>query len=297
MSLGRMRVAQSVCPVTALVVICCLAGCLPRTSGLEQKTDDYATLRETFQTQLVQRGPSPQDGEPLITPSGATLVEYTSEGHKLSAFVSTVAEGEAKHPAVLFLHGGFAFGEGDWEMGQPFRDAGYLVMMPVLRGENGQPGDFTLFYDEVDDVLAAAAALAQLPQVDSQKIYVAGHSAGGTLAALAAMSTTKFRAATSFSGSFDMQTLAEMRPELIVFARTDRRELEMRSPFVYAASFKCPIRLIYGSEEGWARDESQQTARFAKARGLDVDAVEVRGDHFTSVPKATRQAIAFFQQH
>ena len=28
-------------------------------------------------------------------------------------------------------------------------------MIPTLRGENGQKGDFTLFYDEVDDVILA----------------------------------------------------------------------------------------------------------------------------------------------
>ena len=297
MSPARLRIATTACPAVTVLVVACLVGCFDGASGLAQKTDDYAKLRETFSTQLVQRGPSPQPGEPLRAPSRATEIEYMSGGHKLRAYVDTLAEGGAKRPAVLFLHGGFAFGEGDWEMAQPFRDAGYIVMMPILRGENSQPGDFTLFYDEVDDVLGAYEALAHLPQVDSQRIYVAGHSAGGTLAALAAMSTSKFRAAASFSGSLDMQTLSEMQPDLCVFAISDRRELEMRSPFVYAASFKCPVRLIYGSEEGWARDESRQTARFAKARGLDVESVEVRGDHFTSVPAAAQKAIAFFQQH
>ena len=41
-------------------------------------------------------------------------------------------------------------------MAQPYRDAGYIVMIPILRGENGQPGFYTMFYDEVDDVLGAA---------------------------------------------------------------------------------------------------------------------------------------------
>ncbi len=39
-------------------------------------------------------------------------------------------------------------------------------MIPILRGENGQPGSYTMFYDEVDDVLAASAALASLPYSD-----------------------------------------------------------------------------------------------------------------------------------
>jgi len=64
-------------------------------------------------------------------------------------------------------------------------------MVPVLRGENGQPGNFTFFYDEVDDVLAAAEALAQRTYVDANRMFISGHSAGGTLTMLAAM--TPFR--------------------------------------------------------------------------------------------------------
>ena len=59
---------------------------------------------------------------------------------------------------MLFLHGGFQFGPEDWEMTWPYRAAGFIVMVPMLRGEDDQAGDFTMFYDEVDDVLAAAAS-------------------------------------------------------------------------------------------------------------------------------------------
>ena len=55
-----------------------------------------------------------------------------------------------------------------------------------------------MFYDEVDDVLAAAEALAGLPDVDTGQLYVAGHSAGGTLALLAAMSSAFSRGCVAF---------------------------------------------------------------------------------------------------
>ena len=60
------------------------------------------------------------------------------------------------------------------------RNAGCIVTTPILRGENDQPGSFTLFHDEVNDVLAAADALAALPYVDSTSIFVSGHSPGRT---------------------------------------------------------------------------------------------------------------------
>ena len=70
-------------------------------------------------------------------------------------------------PKVLYLHSRFAFGEDDWEQTEPLRKAGFLVLVPMLRGENGLKGSFTLFCDEVGDCLAAADALALQALLDS----------------------------------------------------------------------------------------------------------------------------------
>ncbi len=281
----------------ALVVFFChsLAGC--GATPLQSKTEDYAALRESFKTQPTRHGPSPQPSDPFSAPPGGQLMNYTSGGHQLKAIVDAVPDDGRRRPAVLFLHGGFAYSEEDWLMPQPFRDAGYFVMLPILRGENGQPGEFSLFYDELSDVLAAAEALAQLPQVNPEKIYVAGHSVGGTLTALAAMSSRRFRAATAFSGSMDVRDTLSGLPAVAVFNTADPREIEMRSPLAFPRSFKCPTRLIYGQAETWARAPTQRTAKLASEHSLDVQASEVPGDHFSSVPAAMQQAIQFFQQH
>ena len=107
-----------------------------------------------------------------------------------------------------------------------------------------------MFYNEVDDVLAAAESLAQQPGVDGNRLYVAGHSAGGTLALLSAMTSTRFHAAASFSGSPDQVRWAQQeQPEMVPFDPEDRREYQMRSPLAYPRSFKCPVRMYYGNEE------------------------------------------------
>jgi dipeptidyl aminopeptidase/acylaminoacyl peptidase len=221
---------------------------------------------------------------------------YPSDNLRLRAWVNTLPPGVGRKPAVLFLHGGFAFGAEDWHMAQPFRDAGFVVMTPLLRGENGQRGTYTLFYDEVEDVLAAADALAGLSYVDPDRIYVSGHSAGGTLTLLAAMTSNRFRAAGAFSGSPDQVALCRDQPELAPFDLSDERELQMRSPLAFARSFKCPVRIYYGSQEFFFRGSSQKTAEEARKAGLDVEAISVPGDHLTSVPPAMRQCITFFQQ-
>src|SRR5207248_3849928 len=127
----------------------------------------------------------------------------SSSGLRLTAWVSRPAVETREHAAVLFLHGGFAFAADDWEVSRPYRDAGFVVLTLLLRGENGQPGAYSFYYDEVDDVRAAAAYLRKQPYVDPDRLYLAGPSAGGTLVLLAAEASKHFRAAASFSAMPD----------------------------------------------------------------------------------------------
>src|SRR5689334_178315 len=65
----------------------------------------------------------------------------------------------------------------------------------TVRGENGQAGAFSMFFDEVSDVLAVTNHARSQRWADPQRIFVAGHSAGGTLAMLAALASPHYRAA------------------------------------------------------------------------------------------------------
>ena len=267
------------------------------------KTDDedYAKVRSQFRTKLTRMGPSPQPWTAAKPPAGVSEIEYVSGDLRLKAWVNRPADESRKRPAVLFLHGGFAFGApDDWDVSQPYRDAGYIVLTPMLRGENGQPGAFSFYYDEVDDVLAAAAYLRKQPYVDADHLYLAGPSAGGTVALLAAMTSKHFRAAASFSAMPDQVLFCKHAKGAARDVPTDitnLRELQVRSPLAYAASLKCPARVYYGSQEPYLFATSQLTAKLAKAKGLDVEAVQVEGDHGTSVPPGIKQSIVFFQKN
>ncbi len=265
-------------------------------TSFPEQSEDYAQARQHFRTKLLRQGVAPQGWQRERPPAGVREVPYMSGNLRLRAWVNGPPADGRRRPAVLFLHGGFAFGADDWEQTQPFRDAGFVVMTPTLRGENGLPGSYSMFYDEVDDVLAAAATLAQLPYVDNKRIYISGHSVGGTLTLLAAMTSDRFRAAASFSGSPDQAVWSRGQPQGVPFDPADQREFQMRSPLAFPRSFKCPVRLYYGSQEWFFPSSSQKTAQLAKAAGLDVEAQSVPGDHFTMAEPAMRQAIAFFQQ-
>jgi len=265
-------------------------------TSFPEQSEDYAEARRNFQTRLVRQGPAPQAWQHEVAPPGVQQIEYVSGGLRLKAWVDNAPPGAAAKPAVLFLHGGFAFDESDWDQARPFRDAGFVTMTPMLRGENGLPGAYSMFYNEVEDVLAAAEALAKHSGVDPNRIYVSGHSVGGTLALLAAMTSNRFRAAASFSGSPDQVAWSRGQPEVIPFDSTIQREFQMRSPQAFARSFKCPTRIYYGSQEFYFRSSSQKTAELAKSAGLDVEAISVPGDHLSMADPAMRQAIAFFRQ-
>jgi dipeptidyl aminopeptidase/acylaminoacyl peptidase len=261
---------------------------------VEIQKEDYAQARSRFRTKLLRKGLSPQPWEPVKRPAGVTEVEYPSGDLRLKAWVNRPAEANRRHPAVLFLHGGFAFGLEDWTISQPFRDAGFVVLTPMLRAENGQPGAFTFFYDEVEDVLAAAEFLGKQPYVDANRLYLAGSSAGGTLALLAAQANKRFRAAASYSASPDQALLVRHAKLDLPFDKTNPRELQLRSPLAYAASFKCPVRIYYATRDHFVLT-SQKTAEVAKGRGLDVEAVRIEGDHGSIVPAGIKQSIPFFQ--
>ena len=291
----------------ACLTCCGLLGCgesshvsLSSTSSASTqlvKQEDYASFRSRFRTNLVRTGPSPQPAGPLSIPSGASKLTYKSDSLTLNALYSLPngyqRDSSNKVPAVVFLHGGFAFGDGDWEMVLPYLDAGFAVMIPLLRGENFQAGDFTLYYREVDDVLAADVELTKQSEIDHERIFIAGHSAGGTLATLASLASNRFRAVASFSGMMDVRS--ENKAPLLVFDTADPDEIRARSAIEFSASFKSPARLYFGQQERWALQETNATANQAQKHGLDVKAVVVPGDHFSSVPPAMLQSIKFFQ--
>jgi hypothetical protein len=114
---------------------------------------------------------------------------------------------------------------------------------------------------------------------------------------LAALTSTRFRAAAPMSGAPSQATWIAGKEQFAPYDLADQEELRMRSPMLFATSFKCPTRLFWGDQETYFDQVTRETARLAKAAGLDVEAVPVEGNHGSMVPRAIQRAIAFFQQH
>ncbi|MBE7184979.1 MAG: prolyl oligopeptidase family serine peptidase [Methylobacterium mesophilicum] len=257
--------------------------------------EDYARARAAFRTTLVRRGPAPDKGDPLTPPPGARGIGYRSGTAELTAWLpEETGKARVKRPGVLVLHGGNALWHGHWDIARPYVEAGYVAMMPALRAENGLPGAFSGFYDETDDVLAAANVLKELPGVDPARLFIAGHSVGGTLTLLGALASPLFRAAASFSPNPDARAFFRHFPQDIRFDVSDPREFDMRSPVCFAQSFKCPVLMLHGSQETKSEKVIRLTAERARAKGLAVERGIVPGDHGSAIPGEAAESLRFF---
>lgn len=264
-----------------------LAGCASRPA----ETTSLPEARAGFQTKLVRKEGG---GEPLPQPPPALfrVVRYDSPAGKLGAYLTPDPGDGKKHPAILWVTGGDCNSVGEvWEdapasndqTASAYRKAGVVMMFPSLRGGNDNPGYKEGFFGEVDDVLAAADFLAAQPYVDPGRIYLGGHSTGGTLVMLVAASSGRFRAVFSFGPAHDVSGYG---PEYLPFDRSSRRELELRSPLRWLHSIQGPTFVFEGTRQG-NLDSLQKMAR--ATTNPKVKFLPVKGaDHFSLLAPVNR---------
>lgn len=214
-----------------------------------------AEARKAFATTLTRQ--DKVGGEPEKPPVNLfRLVKYSSPAGELDAYVSPPPATPGKYPAIIWLVGGFSnsISEIAWAEMNPendqsasaFRKAGLLMMYPSLRGGNENPGVLEGFYGELDDVLAAATYLAGLEYVDPKRIYLGGHSTGGTLALLVAeRSYRRFRAVFAFGPVADVRVYGE---ENLPFDLKNDNEIILRSPGYWLNSIQSPTFVFEGTE-------------------------------------------------
>src|SRR5262249_24259343 len=174
----------------------------------------------------------------------------------------------APYPTLVVLHGRSG-GRNTLHFNDNFAQAGaslgYAVFAPNLRGSDRYGLDFRQLNvrhfggREVGDLDAAADALVAMGTADAKRLFVLGHSYGGYLAEMAALRSTRFRAAcaaagvsdwTSFYATSDLAALAvvglggtpEQQPELYR-ERSPARILET----LEGAS--APLRLLHGQRD------------------------------------------------
>lgn len=159
------RAAQWVLSLSALLAPACLASAAPAPASIAADPPRDALHPAAMHYVRVPSGGSLMNGV-LYTPSGA-----------------------GPHPVVLLLHG-FPGNEQNLDLAQAMRRAGFAVLTLHYRGAWGSPGAFS-FAHAVEDADAAVDFLRDPNNVrgyalDPTRVFVAGHSMGGFMAASAA---------------------------------------------------------------------------------------------------------------
>jgi pimeloyl-ACP methyl ester carboxylesterase len=257
---------------------------------IQEKKPSLPEARASFRT-----SPNPRDADfdPVSEPPAALarIVHYDSPVGKLPAYLTLPPPGGERHPAIVWIHGGPCNSihastfeprepEND-QTGSAFWRAGIVTMYPSLRGGNDNPRAPEGFFGEVDDVIAAAKFLASQDFVDGQRIYLGGHSTGGTLALLVAESTDTFRAVFSFG---PVANVAGYPPDFLPFNARNPREIELRSPIHWLHSIRRPT---FAFEGVGGNEQSIRAMAQVSSNSLFHGFVLPGADHFSILSPVT----------
>jgi acetyl esterase/lipase len=263
-----------------------VAGCTS-TSNPADDSDPrpYLERLANHQTVLLRRKPSPETGPPLTPPPGVKEVRYRSGSHELLGFLA-LPKGDAdlshRRAAIVFFHGGFAFSPEDFVLAEPFADAGFVVFMPTLRGENGNPGVFEMLLGEIEDAKAAVQWTAKLDYVDPARVYTFGHSSGGAISALLSLRRdVPVKHGGSSGGLYGGEVFDRWKDKVPFEARLPK-ERRLRLLLGNLADMHRPHHAYVGDADG----HDAIAARVKAERQTMLSLHEVPGDHFTSLPKA-----------
>lgn len=257
-----------------------LAGCTSQNRhALEAQTLSQARsgFKSTLLTQTSDKKPADQPPHQLFL-----TVQYPASSGDLIAYLSPSPGDGRKHPAIIWITGGDCNSIGDvWsaatrdndQTAAAYRNAGIVMMFPSLRGGNVNPGIKEGFLGEVDDVLAAMKYLEKQPYVDPQRIYLGGHSTGGTLAMLVAECSKRYRAVFAFGPVDDVAGYGQ-DSGYVPFDITNKYEDELRSPGFWLHSIQSPLWVIEGTGGNiqalrtMAKDTSNPLAHFIEINGV-----------------------------
>ena len=275
---------------------------------------EVLTLASQQRTRL---SPSPSASPAHTT---AQLVRYKSAaGPEIPSWLYRPRDSdEAKHPALIWLHGGQpGFGSTGNQFDpsiQYFVDQGFVVLAPNYRGSAGfgeQLAKFDRGDDMTPDIVAGVDYLRGLNSVDGARIGVVGFSFGGYVVLRSiAQQPDLFAAAVDFYGLSDLlkyyhdipgmqQTISRLlggTPE------QNPEAYRAASPVNFVDRIKTPLLILHGtSDESAPYSQSVELAAALKRAHKNYEFLSYRfaGHGFSGVDDidANQQAMRFLLAH
>ncbi len=279
--------------IAAMLIL--LGGCSSE-KHISGQSQSLTAARSGFQTTLLAQkvGAEPVEKAP---PAVFRTLTYPAVSGELAAYLTPDPGDGKKHPAIVWITGGDCNSIGDMWSPSPrdndqtaaaYRKAGIIMMFPSLRGGNDNPGVKEGFLGEVEDVLAATDFLQKQTYVDPKRIYLGGHSTGGTLTMLVAECSSRYRAVFSFGPVSDVTYYGPNSGFLPIDIR-DKNEVELRSPGYWLSSIKSPVWVLEGTEES---NIDSLRSMATSSTNPNVHFIEIKGATHFSTLAPTNELIA-----
>ncbi|MBI3822134.1 MAG: prolyl oligopeptidase family serine peptidase [Planctomycetes bacterium] len=214
-------------------------------------------------------------------------------------------------PAGSTLFAGMDLGDGDRDEHYPYVRAGFTVGSFEIDGfvPDGQ-GDAVIlqgareFRDARAGLNNAKAALdfllAKAPDVDQNRIFIAGHSSAATLSLLVAAHEPRIKGCIAYCGVPDVEThLAPVIPQLDRGIPGYRDFIRFSSPKTHVEKLKCPVFLFHAQDDTTV--PVSQTTTFAELlkktnRDVTVDTSARGGHHQPMIDAGIPRGIAWMQK-
>lgn len=184
------------------------------------------------------------------------LVTYPGPLGDMHGYLATVPEQKSRVPAIIWISGGDTAIGNFWspqprsndQSAAAFREAGMAVFYPAVRGLNGNPGQVESYFGELDDLVAATRWLKSQPYIDPERVYLGGHSSGGTMALLAAEYASEWAAVFAFGPVTDPQLYGNGLWGVQPVAATDNAGQRLRAPYLWLDSITIPTLVLEGDD-------------------------------------------------
>ncbi len=278
-----------------------LAACSPRVESSSPRAGgrepvDFRSAHARFQTALSIDGPSPSKWAEHDPPDGVEQIRYRSGELELMAWYArplpVTRTATIPAPALVYFHNDFVFTPAAFAATEPFRGAGWAVLCPTLRGENGNPGRFELLRGELDDARAAVRWIHARPQIDGARVYAFGHSIGGGVAAMLSLFNDEpVRRTGSCGGLYVPSTFgrwaeSKRNSRLIRFDPQDPMECELRVLGPHLDQMVREHVAYIGDDDPWFIKNAEATMARPGARESMLSIERVPGDHMSSLEPA-----------
>lgn len=246
-----------------------VGGCAP-----QQKTAPDAPAPQ------YPQGSNPASSAPMPNSPSGTLIEkgvmlyevpldMGGDARKLWVYLPENIPAGTKLPCVLIapagtrLFDGMQLGNSDRPEHLPYVRAGFAVVVYELSGPIADPNSDAAvvkgakeFYTAQAGLVNARAALdyiqQQIPQIDSQKIYSAGHSSAGTLSLLLAENEPRIKACIAYAPIVDLPKALgnEFLNDVGPMIAPDYRDFITRSsPAQNVAKLKVPTFIFHAADD------------------------------------------------